>query len=63
VYVGKISYGIYIWHMLSLGFAAQLGLGRAPTAVIALAATFVISPLSYQLYESRFLAFKRRFAT
>lgn len=67
VYLGKISYGIYIYHLLMIR-VAERGLETAgitsPVAVLALSVglTIAASAASYHLYEARFLRLKDRFA-
>jgi peptidoglycan/LPS O-acetylase OafA/YrhL len=72
LYLGKISYGLYVFHVLWLGLArdALKHLGSShlsPLAfqlivmAIALPATVVTGMLSYQYLESPFLRFKKRF--
>lgn len=67
-YLGKISYGLYVFHQLALYLAAHL-LGRYQHTVgalalrwwVGLAMTFSLSALSYRFYESPFLRLKQRF--
>ena len=73
VYLGKISYGLYIWHMLALE-AVVKGLARPIPfagdwidsstfeAVCALGLTLAISAASYRFLELPFLKLKSRFA-
>ena len=76
VYLGRISYGLYLFHELiyTLVFhtwKTQLfRLGEllhltewtgALGTVIAFASTFLLAHLSYQFYERPFLRLKRRF--
>jgi peptidoglycan/LPS O-acetylase OafA/YrhL len=71
IYLGKISYGLYVFHVLWLGLAkdviehfaggrltltSQLG-----AMAIALPATIATGMLSYRYLESPFLRFKKRF--
>jgi peptidoglycan/LPS O-acetylase OafA/YrhL len=65
-YFGKISYGIYVYHLLCISIAAELlarlGMSNpvvALSATIALTLTFAAA--SYHLYESYFLRLKERF--
>jgi peptidoglycan/LPS O-acetylase OafA/YrhL len=61
VYGGKISYGLYVFHAVSMrGVERFLG-RRAITYVLSLALTWVIAALSYRLYESQFLKLRQRF--
>ena len=67
VYLGKISYGIYIYHLLMIRVAERAlesaGM-TSPVAVLALSIllTIAASAASYHLYEARFLRLKDRFA-
>lgn len=73
IYLGKISYGLYVYHLLCLGavhavvkhLARSMVLnehvGEAVTMVIGLAATIAIASLSYRFLESPFLRLKERF--
>jgi peptidoglycan/LPS O-acetylase OafA/YrhL len=72
IYLGKISYGLYVFHVLWLGLAKDLikhlaGGHPGPVAsqlgamAIALPATIVTGMLSYRYLESPFLRFKKRF--
>jgi peptidoglycan/LPS O-acetylase OafA/YrhL len=72
IYLGKISYGLYVFHVLWLGLsrdvirhlagghlsslASQLGV-----MAIALPATIITAMLSYRYLESPFLRWKKRF--
>jgi peptidoglycan/LPS O-acetylase OafA/YrhL len=69
IYLGKISYGLYVFHVLWLGLARHL-LGRfmsSPMALqtaamsLALPATVLTAMLSYRYLESPFLRVKKRF--
>jgi len=67
-WAGRISFGLYVYHHWILGIAATL-VPATNTDVrpwlfffaASLAATIVISALSYYLYERPFLLLKRRF--
>jgi len=67
-YLGKISYGLYVYHFPIVFFAARIrGLGieeplaKPLTALIALVATVLIASLSYFLMEKPLLSLKERF--
>lgn len=63
VYVGKVSYGVYIYHPLCL-MAASLVLGEMSgwTRLVGITAlTIVVASISYYLYEAPLLRFKRVF--
>ncbi len=72
IYLGKISYGLYVFHVLWLGASRDLlerfaGGRLSPLAsqlcamAIALPATVVTGMLSYRYLESPFLRLKKRF--
>lgn len=75
VYLGKISYGLYVFHIFSLelvylllrrfadNFAFVYGAFAlfVVTYVLALAATIVFAILSYRYFETPFLVLKKRF--
>lgn len=65
-YLGKISYGLYVFHPLSLAFVrdwapAQSLAEHAATSAAALALTVAVSAVSYEVYERQFLKLKQRF--
>jgi peptidoglycan/LPS O-acetylase OafA/YrhL len=69
VYFGKISYGLYVYHVLGLELAGwsvasilHLNHFRAPiTFVGGLGLTLLVASLSYKYFESPFLRYKKRF--
>ena len=71
IYLGKISYGLYIWHRLAISLTleacAMLGRGACDTewlllrAALSFAGTVVFASVSYRLLESPFLKLKRGF--
>jgi peptidoglycan/LPS O-acetylase OafA/YrhL len=68
-YLGKISYGLYVWHLLALFLTLKLLGGFPHTArsfivfwCLGLALTIVTSALSYRFLETPLLRLKERFA-
>jgi peptidoglycan/LPS O-acetylase OafA/YrhL len=68
-YLGKISYGLYVFHMLALYLAEKLIGGYAKSWGkfivfwwLGLAMTLAMASLSYHFFESPFLRLKERFA-
>jgi peptidoglycan/LPS O-acetylase OafA/YrhL len=61
--VGRISYGLYLWHwpVFLVCTETRLGLGFWPTLVVRVAVTFAAAGLSWRLVERPVLMFKRRF--
>jgi peptidoglycan/LPS O-acetylase OafA/YrhL len=64
VYLGRLSYSLYLWHLLiftALGVAlvGANGAAGAPRATAAVAASLVAAALSYHLVEIPFLRRKR----
>jgi peptidoglycan/LPS O-acetylase OafA/YrhL len=67
-YLGKISYGLYVFHMLGLYLAVRLRGGYAKNLHefviywwLGLALTLIMAVLSYRFFESPFLRLKERF--
>lgn len=62
-YIGKISYGLYMWQ----GFILTTGPDRAQgqlwplNAGLGIALLALVAPLSYHLFEARFLRLSKRF--
>lgn len=55
-YLGTISYGIYLWHlMVILTLKEMSGFDPALTLLVTLAATFVLASSSWHLFEKLFL--------
>jgi peptidoglycan/LPS O-acetylase OafA/YrhL len=67
VYLGKISYGLYVYHMAGILIAEHVlrndsTRGYRGAAVLGLLLTIAISAISYRWFESPFLRLKDRFA-
>ena len=63
--IGRISYGIYVWHFVLLWLAPKIeAYGWSPFLVrcVCLAGTFCASGLSFQLFESPMRSFGRKVA-
>lgn len=66
-YLGKISYGLYVYHYLGIWSSDQVFSNRSSIggaglrAIVALILTIVMAVLSYLLLEKPFLNLKRRF--
>jgi len=61
-YPGKISYGLYVYHLVGLYFGEILARDQPLLRMgIALAVTFATSAVSYRLLERPFLKLKSRF--
>lgn len=67
-WLGKISYGLYVWHLLCLNLTTAwllrpFGVARwyGLKFVTVLIVTILVSALSYYLYEQWFLRLKRRY--
>lgn len=60
-YIGKISYGLYIWHMLAIAIAHRIPVPAIAQDIFAVLLSFVIAMLSWRFFESRLLYFKDKF--
>jgi peptidoglycan/LPS O-acetylase OafA/YrhL len=66
-YLGKISYGLYMYHPIAIVLALQTSLWLASPMdallyPLSLALTILLAGLSYQHFESYFLNFKTKYA-
>lgn len=61
VWLGRISYGVYLWHYPVFKAASVLSLGWPLKLSIATAATLLVSSLSYYLLERPALSLKKKF--
>lgn len=62
VYLGRISYGLYVFHVLALAIASLLFVKYSPLhALTGLALTLLMGAISYRWLEEPFLKFKKRF--
>ena len=62
IYIGKISYGIYLYHMPLLTFLGAFGFRSWTRLLIIGPITLIISILSYKYLEAPFLRLKDRFS-
>ncbi len=63
LYIGKISYGLYVYHLIVQSMVVSLlgnhtGLTKAAVFVAYFAALILVAGLSYSLFEERFLRLK-----
>jgi peptidoglycan/LPS O-acetylase OafA/YrhL len=68
VYLGKISYGLYVYHILSLVLATNLSyqmgfsLNSHITLLLGFVIAIIISVTSYTILETPFLILKKKFS-
>jgi peptidoglycan/LPS O-acetylase OafA/YrhL len=60
-HVGRISYGLYLWHVPVYVFVKRLHAPAPLAAFVGVAATFIVAELSMRLVERPFLRLKSRF--
>lgn len=63
--LGKISYGLYVWHLAAIATITRLGLAKPGTllaAIYALVLTIILAKASYLWLERPFLRMKARLA-
>lgn len=64
VYLGRISYGLYVFHLLALKLAdmIQARLGYVKASMVGLFLTVLFAMVSYQTLEKPFLRLKERYS-
>jgi peptidoglycan/LPS O-acetylase OafA/YrhL len=65
IYLGKISFGLYVFHQMALNLVRLALQGRFGVLIpiaVALPITVILATLSYRLLESPFLRVKERFS-
>lgn len=66
VWIGRISYGLYLWHFPIIGASQRILEERVPPFVyqfIGVTLTFLVATASYYFLEKPFLKLKRRLST
>ena len=63
VYVGKISYGLYLWHFFAIEITLGLSVGNLTKLLLSLSALFGIAAASFYCIERPFLNLKKRFTS
>jgi peptidoglycan/LPS O-acetylase OafA/YrhL len=61
VWIGSVSYGVYLWHYPIFAYFEGLGLPRALQVAGMWSAVFAVAGLSYYGLEKPFLRMKQRF--
>jgi peptidoglycan/LPS O-acetylase OafA/YrhL len=61
-WTGKISYGLYIWHIPIFWTVFELELPEILETVIAVGATYLVAGMSFRYWETPFLRMKARYA-
>jgi peptidoglycan/LPS O-acetylase OafA/YrhL len=65
MWIGRLSYPLYLWHIWGLTVGKRLIAGQPPalSAAFGVALSFVLASLSYRFVETPFLRLKQRFAS
>ena len=62
IWIGKRSYGLYVWHWPVYFLVGMIGLPVAIGISVSVIGTFAIAALSYRFVESPFLKLKHRYS-
>ncbi len=60
-YLGRISYGLYVFHLFAIMLVRRAHLPILPAFLLALIATTLLAAISFELLERPFLRLKERF--
>lgn len=60
-WIGRVSYGLYLWHFPVLGLVLRADLSTPLTVLVALITSFAITALSFYFWEQKFVQLRKRF--
>lgn len=60
-WIGRVSYGLYLWHFPVLDLVERAELSTPLTIIIALALSFAVTALSFYFWEQKFVTLRKRF--
>jgi peptidoglycan/LPS O-acetylase OafA/YrhL len=60
-WIGRVSYGLYLWHFPVLDLVRRMELSGPVTIVLALALSFAVTALSFYFWEQKFVRLRKRF--
>lgn len=60
-WIGRVSYGLYLWHFPVLDLVRRLELSGGVTVIVALTASFAITAISFYFWEQKFVTLRKRF--
>jgi len=60
-WIGRVSYGLYLWHFPVLDLVRRADWSTPVTVIVALALSFAITALSFYFWEQKFVALRKRF--
>ena len=63
VWIGKLSYSLYLWHVFAIGMTLQLPVSNAVRVALSVPIALAIVACSYYLIEKPFLKLKSRYAS
>ncbi len=61
VWVGRRSYGLYLWHYPVFAFFSSVGMPRPAAVVLKVGTSVMVAAASYRWIEQPFLKLKQRF--
>lgn len=62
VWIGKLSYSLYLWHFFTIGLTLRLPVANAVRVAISIPISFGMCACSYYMIEKPFLRLKSRYA-
>ena len=60
-WIGRVSYGLYLWHFPVLDLVRRMELSAPVTVILALVLSFAVTALSFYYWEQLFVRLRKRF--
>ncbi len=60
-WIGRVSYGLYLWHFPVLDLVRRAEWSAPVTVIVALGLSFAVTAISFYFWEQKFIGWRKRF--